>query len=300
LTVYRGEESHSSTKTIPINGSCVNSASKLCLHSGRIEVTVDFESEGEIKPGQTRPERSNNSGLFWFFAQSNIELLVKVLNGCSVNDHYWVLTAGTTNLPYQIRVRDTFTDQVYVIENAGGEPAPARAELEALAICDAAASGAPQVSELRHDGSPIPISEWAALRASASGDALRSGLETAFCPESKDTLCLLGSRYRINLDWEDGSGKVGKAQPVALDSPDSGLYTFFDPANWEMVAKVINGCSLNGKIWVFAAATTNVGYTLRITDMETGEQRLYENPVGTLAPATIDIDAFSAQCDATP
>ena len=55
------------------------------------------------------------------------------------------------------------------------------------------------------------------------------------------------------------------------------------------------GCAgVNGHFWVFAAATTNVEYTLRVTDGETGEERGYFNPLGTSAEAITDTGAFAS------
>ena len=60
-----------------------------------------------------------------------------------------------------------------------------------------------------------------------------------------------------------------------------------------MLVKVLNGCALNNRYWVFAAATTDVGYTLRVTDTETGRIKTYTNQVGQAAPAITDTDAFA-------
>ena len=45
-------------------------------------------------------------GLFYFFSWDNPEVLVKVVNGCGVNGHYWVFGSGATDLEYEIRVVD--------------------------------------------------------------------------------------------------------------------------------------------------------------------------------------------------
>jgi hypothetical protein len=60
-----------------------------------------------------------------------------------------------------------------------------------------------------------------------------------------------------------------------------------------MLVKVLDGCALNGRYWVFSAATTDVEYTLRITDTETGDVREYWNPLGSAAAALTDTGAFA-------
>ncbi|MCP4658010.1 MAG: hypothetical protein GY856_21585 [bacterium] len=78
-----------------------------------------------------------------------------------------------------------------------------------------------------------------------------------------------------------------------MGSDDSGLFWFFDPDNWEMLVKVLDACGLNGRYWVFAAATTNVEYTLRVVDTETDSVVEYHNPLGTASPAITDTSAFA-------
>jgi hypothetical protein len=59
------------------------------------------------------------------------------------------------------------------------------------------------------------------------------------------------------------------------------------------MVKVLDGCASNGHYWVFAAATTNVEYTLRVTDVLTGDVREYLNPLGNSSPAVTDTAAFA-------
>ncbi|MCP4548464.1 MAG: hypothetical protein GY835_18560 [bacterium] len=91
------------------------------------------------------------------------------------------------------------------------------------------------------------------------------------------------------------AGNVGTAQVaqvVPFGSDDSGLFWFFAPENWEMLVKVLDGCGLNNRFWVFSAATTNVEYMLRITDTETGLRQEYFNRLGNSAAAITDTSAF--------
>ncbi len=43
-----------------------------------------------------------------------------------------------------------------------------------------------------------------------------------------------------------------------------------------------------GRFWLLAAATTDVEYTLRVTDTDTDVFRQYFNPLGTAAPVLVD------------
>ena len=75
-------------------------------------------------------------------------------------------------------------------------------------------------------------------------------------------------------------------------SDDSGLFFFFNEDNVEMLVKVLDGCGITGRFWVFAAATTNVEYTLRVTDTDTGTTKSYFNRLGTASPAITDTAAL--------
>ena len=77
------------------------------------------------------------------------------------------------------------------------------------------------------------------------------------------------------------------------ESTDSGIFWFFSPNNWEILVKVLDGCDFNGHYWVFAAATTNVEYTLRVTDTLAGEVATYSNPLGSSAAAVTDTGALA-------
>ena len=114
------------------------------------------------------------------------------------------------------------------------------------------------------------------------------------CVPDPQTLCLNGDRFRVTVDWRDFIGNIGPGTVVpATASPDSGLFWFFNPNNWEFLVKVLDNCGgMTDHFWVFAAATTNVEYVLRVIDTQTGLVRVYANPLGVAAPAITDTQAF--------
>jgi hypothetical protein len=117
---------------------------------------------------------------------------------------------------------------------------------------------------------------------------------TGACVPSNTVLCLDGGRFAVEVEWEDFQGGHGPGQVVPTSSDDSGLFWFFAPANWELLVKVLDGCPVNGHHWVFAAATTNVAYTLTVTDTQTDDLWTFTNPAGQPAPAVTDTTAFDA------
>jgi hypothetical protein len=104
-------------------------------------------------------------------------------------------------------------------------------------------------------------------------------------------LCLGNNRFKVEFEAFSDSGRVA-VQPQQID-PTSGLFFFTDMADTELLVKVLDGCAVNNRFWVFAAATTDVQYWLTVTDTLSGETMRYLNPLGTPAPAITDTQAFA-------
>ena len=96
------------------------------------------------------------------------------------------------------------------------------------------------------------------------------------------TLSLLGGRFEVAVGFRDPFGGEGPGRPISL-TDDSGAFWFFEPDNLELLVKVLDGRTVNGRFWVFYGALSNVGYTIRVTDTFTGIERRYENPQGRMA-----------------
>ena len=105
------------------------------LQGGRFEVAVDWRDyddrtgAGRIVPGRD----SNDSALFSFFERDNWELMVKVIDGCGFNDHWWVFTAAATDVEYTVTITDTDTGLTWIDVNPLGTAAPAVNDVTAFA-----------------------------------------------------------------------------------------------------------------------------------------------------------------------
>ena len=101
-------------------GSCVPDDTTLCLNGGRFAVNVSWQTDaGNLGVGQAEPLTAD-SGYFWFFNAANIELVVKVLNACPVNQHHWFFAGGLTNVEVVITVTDTETGAQRIYANSLG------------------------------------------------------------------------------------------------------------------------------------------------------------------------------------
>ena len=113
------------------------------------------------------------------------------------------------------------------------------------------------------------------------------------CAETEMDLCLNGARFRIHGSFrvpaQDREGPIRARRATE----DSGLFWFFEPDNLEIFVKVLNGCGLSSRYWVFAAGLTNVEVRLLVEDTATGEQREYFNNAGTAFAPIQDTSAFA-------
>ncbi len=104
------------------------------------EVKVCYEtSDGRTGPGRPKSIGSKESGLIWFFNQDNIELLVKVLNGCTINGYRWIYVAPATDVAFNIEVEAQLTGEKWVLRNPQGAQTVA-GDIQALQCVTAASS----------------------------------------------------------------------------------------------------------------------------------------------------------------
>lgn len=140
LAVGVGDQAASVTRQVRVTGdavpsTCEPSDSVVCLRDGRFRVSVEWADFQGGRGVGTKVTQSDDSALFWFFRPANWELMVKVLDGCAVNDHLWVFSAATTNVEYTLRVEDTASGEDWEYRNPSGIPSPAVTDTGAFATC---------------------------------------------------------------------------------------------------------------------------------------------------------------------
>lgn len=125
-----------------VSTPCVPSPTRLCIdnHPGdrRFRATMTFQTvqsgglSGSAQAIQLAPLGVTRGGQFWFFSQDNPELLLKVLDGCTVNGRYWVFFSAGTNVGYTLTVTDTLTGAAKTYTNADLHPAQPVQDVNAL------------------------------------------------------------------------------------------------------------------------------------------------------------------------
>ncbi|HEX4964446.1 MAG TPA: BACON domain-containing carbohydrate-binding protein [Thermoanaerobaculia bacterium] len=271
--------------------ACVPDTTTLCLNNGRFEVQVHWTTAQGASGAGTAVPLTNDTGYFWFFDETNTEVVLKVLDGCALNQSFWVFAAGLTDLDVLITLTDTRTGSVATYRNRQGTPFAPIQDISAFRTCDApgqAAAG--KIGRIGRSGRIGRITEDFGEVVQQQGPLSAS---QAVCVPGGTRLCLDSGRFSVEAAWTTPDGKSGQGQAVPL-STNAGYFWFFAPTNVEVVVKVLRGCSLNQRFWVYAAGLTNVEVTFTVTDVLTGTSRTYHNPPNQAFAPILDTSALAA------
>ncbi|HEY0783925.1 MAG TPA: hypothetical protein VGE98_15820, partial [Thermoanaerobaculia bacterium] len=225
-----------------VRAGCVADARTLCLDRGRFALTVLWHNQFDGSSGAGRPVRggSDQVGFFSFGDPANVELLIKVLDFSEATKVFY---GELTNLHFTLSVTDTLLHQVRTYSNTPGD----------CGGLDPAAFD------------PLPPG--------------RKATTAGACKPTVQTLCLGGGRFAVEVDWANpGDGTAGAGQARRL-SDLVGTFSFTDPANLELMTKVIPA---SDRVEVFWGALSDLPYTLRVTDTATGATKTYRSTAGKL------------------
>jgi hypothetical protein len=86
------------------------------------------------------------------------------------------------------------------------------------------------------------------------------------CIPNEEVLCLQRGRFTIyvTVDWYDEDYFFGKVQHRLSDT--SGTFYFYSLDNTEIVLKILNGCWLNGRYWIFITGLTDRPIVISVID----------------------------------
>ncbi|MEO7793821.1 MAG: hypothetical protein ABIV06_03545 [Thermoanaerobaculia bacterium] len=94
-------------------GACVPTPTRFCILNDRFSVTAtwrDFAGHTGVANAGTL---TDDTGYFWFFSEANIEVVLKMVDAGTFNQHFWVYYGALSNVEYTLTVTDTV---------AGGSP----------------------------------------------------------------------------------------------------------------------------------------------------------------------------------
>ncbi|MDA8018222.1 MAG: hypothetical protein MPN21_12315 [Thermoanaerobaculia bacterium] len=254
-------------------GSCVEGVTTVCLLSDRFSVEVDWDDTFTSGKGQVIPLATDDTGSFFYQDARYAELVVRILDGCALNDSFWIFSIGLSDAIQTITVTDTTLGSVQTYDNALGD-FPTLTDVNALPC-----------------NPPPPFAEPEVAKPRSRTESTATSVEGV-----QPALQLADGRFRVEVDW-DNMSSTGIGQPQQITS-HSGAFWFFVPDTFEMAVKLFDGTAVNGSFWVFFGGVTSVGYTVRVTDTCTGAQQNYVVPFGTGSSSSVDMTAFgSAGCD---
>jgi hypothetical protein len=277
-TLYAGANQGIPALRAAPSTTCEPGPDHLCLNASRFRVEATWTTPaGGTGSGQA-VALTDDTGYYWFFDSTNVEIVIKVLDGCSLNGHFWVFAAGLTNVGVLLTVTDTTTGSIATYTNRQNKPFSPIQDTSAF-VCGSSASAPKHRAAL-----PATASIFTAKAAPVA--------PTVCDPSDVTTLCLNADRFSVTALWQTLGGSSGVGQAVSITS-DTGYFWFFDPANVEVVVKVLNGCTLNQQFWVFAAGLTNVAVTITVTDVITGQARTYRNRQNTAFAPVQDTSALA-------
>ena len=95
------------------SGTCIPTPTSLCLLDGRFQVEADWTDFAGHSGVAYVQQLTPDTGYFWFFSESNVEVVAKLVDGSAFNQHFWVYYGALSNVEYTLTVTDTV---------AGGPP----------------------------------------------------------------------------------------------------------------------------------------------------------------------------------
>jgi hypothetical protein len=116
-------------------GTCAVLPDLLCLNNGRFQVSSRFEDySGQTGVGLAQA-MTGDTGYFWFFSAANVEVVLKVIDGCGYNSSYWVYAGGLTDVEVQLLILDTRSGATWTRSNVLGTPFQPIGDIQAFATC---------------------------------------------------------------------------------------------------------------------------------------------------------------------
>jgi hypothetical protein len=100
--------------------ACVPSEARLCVNQGRFAVEASWRTPDGTTGFGHAVALTGDTGYFWFFRYTNVEVVLKVLDGRPVNGHFWVFYGALANVEYTLTVTDTETGEVRTYLNPAG------------------------------------------------------------------------------------------------------------------------------------------------------------------------------------
>ncbi|HTG31305.1 MAG TPA: Calx-beta domain-containing protein [Thermoanaerobaculia bacterium] len=117
---------------------------------------------------------------------------------------------------------------------------------------------------------------------------------TAPCDETR-AVCLNGGRFEAAVQWRPSAFRGDRSSKrVAMpEAPNTGLFASSPEEEPQVLLHVLDRCAVNGHYWLDLAAVTDIEFTVKVRDTQTGRTWVYANPAGTTPAPVRDAEAFA-------
>jgi hypothetical protein len=244
-------------------------AGTLCLVNGRFRVTATWENQFNSSSGSAGAIANTDvAGFLYFTDPGNIELIVKVLD---FGDRVLFFYGQLTNLRFTISVLDTTTGATKTYRNTTGDCGGLDDNLATAGTFGPGGAG-----DVAGSGGMLFENPAAGL------------LPMATCQPGANAVCLVGNRFRLELDWRNQfDGTSGRGLGKRLSNLTA-AFAFTDPANLELLVKTLD---FGDHVLVLYGTLSNLEYTLTITETTTGRVKTYHNAANNYCGG-LDSNAF--------
>lgn len=103
-----------------VAGACAPDSTTLCLSNARFQARANWTTSDGRSGAAQAVSLTGSAGYFWFFSSDNVEVMVKIVDGCALNSNYWVFAGGLTDAHVVITVTDTTNGAVRTYTNPLG------------------------------------------------------------------------------------------------------------------------------------------------------------------------------------
>ena len=121
------------------------------------------------------------------------------------------------------------------------------------------------------------------------------------CTPTPTTVCLLNNRFKVTVDYVNPFSSppnqpgtfVGARMLQGIQNPDTAVFGISSAQAVEVVVRIQDARPFAPRYDIYYGGMTDIGYTVTITDNETGATRQYSNVIGQVGGG-VDRASFAA------
>lgn len=239
----------------------------LTLWEGRFIVAVsdlvaqterEINIQGELIDDVTG---TNEMGYISFFDAEEADIFIRVFDGCTINDHFWVFIAPITKVQYELTVTDTLTSTSKIYTSPNTTPFKPIQDTNAFATCPSHPTKGQRM-------------------ASLSDGVYQTGVGGLPANSKRDDhwVDLLNGRFRVSSNWRIPGQGSGEGIP-GVKMERTGSFAFLDRSDQNVFFKIVDRRSTNGHFWFYYTSLTGAEYDLIVEDTQTGLIKTFHNPL---------------------